>query len=553
MNILIEKYTSGYGELALAIFAGVCLVFLLARERRWTKAWAAPILLLLWGLVTLFLPSLSSGFELLPGDNGDGRLNHYFLEHGWRWISGNPLHASFWDAPFFYPHRNVMAWSDILLGSAPFYWAARLSGMDAFNAYLFWGLCLGAANFLSMFFFLRRAMGFSSLSSGLGAFLFAFCAPRLQKFGHIQMWPQYYSVLFMWCVHAAYHASRATMFRGRALMSAAALCFVLQCYAGFYLGWFLAFGTAVFLGVSLCFAETRRHVWELMRLHYPWLLFCLGFSLLLLFPMAAHYLQAQALHGERSFNELLNYMPDVRSWLNSPAVVYEKLNLVAARNGEHLIGIGAFTLLLCLFGLNTLRRAGPWGRCLALSLPIIFILSLHVYGGVLWKFLVFSWIPGASAIRALCRIFYLTLLVLPIGVAFALENKRFRIQVVLVLLCLAESLRLGYFHYDRSRVHTVSAAIAAEAVKYDGPFLFLPVGDYSTGTDCMWAALLADRPTLNGYSGWEPPGYHSLRDPLSSEASSYLSKLGEFLLILPTADGGVTSLIVRGSDSALAN
>ena len=555
----------------------------------WFTAWAPPTLFLFWGLLTLFYSSLITGFELLPGDNRDGRLNHYFLEHGWRWISGNPLHSSFWDAPFFYPHDNVMGWSDILLGSAPFYWAARLLGFDAFSSYLVWTFCLGVLNYLTMFLFLRRAMAFSSLTSALGAFLFAFCAVRLLKTLHIQMMPQFYSVLFMWCVHAAYRNSQTDMFRSRLFMLGAALCFVLQFYAGFYLGWFLAFGVGVFLGVGLCIEETRCQIRKLVQLHYPWLLFCLILTLLLLFPMAKNYLQAKIIMGGRSFDEAYLHMPSMRNWLDTPAVIYEKLGLIsagAAINRERLMGIGFGTLMCCIFGLYKFRRTGPWGRCLVWSLLIVFLLSLNIFEGVLWRFLVFSWVPGASSIRAVARISLLVLLILPIGLAYSFENKKPLVKALFVLLCLMESFNIGYFRYDRSRVHRVSAAIAAEAAKYVGPFVYLSphlnisennlrqlarmaTGTdagwaalspffttrtrMSVGTDAMWASLIADRPTINGHSGFEPHGYETIRevDPYNPSVSQYLAGLeGEFLMIFQSPDGAMTSRIVQGSDFA---
>src|SRR5207245_509015 len=39
------------------------------------------------GLWTAFHPTLASGFARLQSDPGDTLLNHYILEHSWRWLT----------------------------------------------------------------------------------------------------------------------------------------------------------------------------------------------------------------------------------------------------------------------------------------------------------------------------------------------------------------------------------------------------------------------------------------------------------------------------------
>jgi hypothetical protein len=243
------------------------------------------------------------------------------------------------------------------------------------------------------------------------------------------------------------------------------------------------------------------------------------------------------------------------------------LGLIAETpSNERRTGIGLATLLFCLAGLNQLRRASPWGRCLVWCLPVIFVLTLNVYNGMIWKLLVFSWVPGASAIRGLTRIFFLVLLVLPIGLALALENKRPLAQALIVLICLAESFppivsSVGALYAppsfgERSKVLGLSAAIAAEAVKYEGPFVLLENGDSANatvGADAMMASLLADRPTINGHSAFKPPNYISLNDikpvPREEIASPYLAEVGgEFLVIFRPADGPMTSWVALSSE-----
>ena len=72
------------------------------------------------GLAGLWLvasPAVIHG--LVPGDIGDGRFNNYVLEHFFSWITGKT--PAFWNAGFYYPFPYVLAFSDNLMGSGPFY------------------------------------------------------------------------------------------------------------------------------------------------------------------------------------------------------------------------------------------------------------------------------------------------------------------------------------------------------------------------------------------------------------------------------------------------
>jgi hypothetical protein len=82
-----------------------------------------PVLVLLAGLAMAFHPTLLSGFSRLQTDLGDTRLNNYLLEHGWRWLSGDP-DVRLWHPTFFYPAPNALAYSDLCCRRAPLPWRA---------------------------------------------------------------------------------------------------------------------------------------------------------------------------------------------------------------------------------------------------------------------------------------------------------------------------------------------------------------------------------------------------------------------------------------------
>ena len=67
---------------------------------------------LLYGLGFAFSPTIFSGFRQMQNDPGDTVLNHYFLEHTWRWVSQREYKPELWSPAFFYPENNVLAYSD---------------------------------------------------------------------------------------------------------------------------------------------------------------------------------------------------------------------------------------------------------------------------------------------------------------------------------------------------------------------------------------------------------------------------------------------------------
>ena len=73
------------------------------------------------GVVMAHHPMLASGFRRMQTDLGDSRFIHYLLEHGYRWMRGEPGHRELWNPPIFYPLTSTpLIVQTISLGN-PFY------------------------------------------------------------------------------------------------------------------------------------------------------------------------------------------------------------------------------------------------------------------------------------------------------------------------------------------------------------------------------------------------------------------------------------------------
>ena len=197
---------------------------------------AFPWFLFILGLWLIVIKPFGGHFEFVPGDLGDARFNNYILEHFFRWISGSE--TSYWDAPFFFPYKNITAFSDNLLGSAIFYAGLRRVGLDRESAFQGWYLLSFVFNFPVAAYVLSRYK-LHPLAVGLGAFFFTFGLPLLAQESHPQLFYRFGIPLvyyFLW-----------QLFEQPKLSSLAALVFwlVWQFFLSIYLGFFLVLLIAI--------------------------------------------------------------------------------------------------------------------------------------------------------------------------------------------------------------------------------------------------------------------------------------------------------------------
>ena len=133
------------------------------------------------GTMMVHHPMIISGFRRIQTDLGDTRLIHYLLEHGYLWVRRGPLHLEFWSPPFFYPVKNVAAYSDVLVGFGPVYWLWRASGASPDLAFGLWMISMSVLNYAAGLLLFRRGFRFGIPAAVAGAALVAFGAPRVNQ------------------------------------------------------------------------------------------------------------------------------------------------------------------------------------------------------------------------------------------------------------------------------------------------------------------------------------------------------------------------------------
>jgi hypothetical protein len=488
-------------------------------------AWAA-------GLLLAFGPVFASGFALVPGDLGDARLIHYLLEHGYRWLIRDPNHLDLWSPAFFYPLTNVAAYSDLLLSAVPFYGCWRLLGVAPDTSFQLCLLTLVTLNFASMYLFLTRCLRLSAAPSALGAFLFAFSSPRLIHIVHLQLHIHFYSVLSLYALYR--------LFEGRTSAGAWPsvrwsflfwLGIVGQLYGSFYLGWFLGLGLVVCAFWAMLLPAGRACIFSAVRRHG--LVFALG-GLVAALPlawMARHYLDAAAaaVSGMYPYKMVGTWLPHPGLWLSrghecwlSPERALAALGAPPHElwpTGEQALGIGPLTTVLVVLGLVREWRSPVVRVLLLASLTLVVVFTVFWFpdepdgpGKSLYAW-VFPYLPASGAIRVPARIVLLLLIPAAVGLSCALQRwPRPAVALGVLLVCALEQARPipAYDKYqNRQRIAAVvervppgTAVFFVSRRVHEHPWMYC-----QTHLDAMWAQMVTGVPTINGYSGRDPPDY----------------------------------------------
>lgn len=194
------------------------------------------------------------------------------------------------------------------------------------------------------------------------------------------------------------------------------------------------------------------------------------------------------------------------SWLSFVMLITYLDNPRAPLTG--LAGVGGALAVLRL-----MRHRPParlLTRILAVALPIVFIYSKS---DSLWL-QVFQSLPGGIGIRVISRV--VLILLIPAALGLALLVERFeatgrRLAAVLLIAACAVEQATATGSYDVVANRNAVEAVARRVDPACEAFYYRPCERRewpSYHIDAMWASLVSGRPTVNGYSGYEPPGWH---------------------------------------------
>ena len=531
----------------------------------------------LTGIFMMFYPMLISNFDRMQTDTGDTRLNNYFLEHSFQFVFNHSYLGGLWSPKFFFPYKEVLAFSDNLFGSAPMYWLFRFfSSSDI--AFQLWMIAVSVLNFIT-FSVLMRKFKVNHLLSTLAAFLFAFGLPRITKIGHQQLLPQFFTPL---AFIALWNFIKKP---SNVKLAILLLLTYLQLLAGVYLGWFWIFSLFLFLGLVITLDKETRY-----RLLNYWsnnkkgvvgiVLIWLVTTVVTFLP----YVRARFVFGQRSYAEVDTMIPRLASWFSPPDnslwnPILGSFSKDIPMIGEHHLFMGF--ILIFLTGISVfvfLRKKSIFNesdhtlliKICFLTFSAIFILSIRLPFGVsLWS-IIYALVPGASVIRAVSRIwtvayFYLLIATFvcfdTIFKSLYLHIKSKWLNLILILifvLGVAEQSVAKLPSYEKEpflvEVHEIrdliknncAIAYVIPNVSKDNKFW----DELNGNMQAMWAGIEANVPVINGYSGNVPPQYS-----LNTFEKFNISEVSKWLNIYNLNSTGKLCIVVnnavRFKDSSL--
>jgi len=510
---------------------------------QWLRWLGWPVLLCAVGLLVSYRLPVFSGLAWIPLGPGDGKLNHAFLEHSWLWVSGDPLHAGLWNAPFFYPLEGIMARGDLMASSAPLYWIFRAVGCDPDVSVFGWLVTMGVINFFLVVLLLKRFVGVALLPSSIGAYLFCFAAVRVGNIAHIQLLPHCFVLGSVLCA-AAYVRnvlSGGNAWAGRGWALAAGVLLALQSYNAFYLLLFyaLAYGVGILVGASL--KSGRRFFRRAARRDFWALILASAIGVAVAWPAYARYSRVAEQSGTRAVKDAaVNgweigdlVAPTTRSWLhimvlrNRPGVF---------KNSQTSVTLGWVSSLAVLAGMFLMLRK-PTPRFLLITFFLTAMLGFTFAGHSFWE-LVYRTVPGASAIRATFRIGLLLHVPAAIALAMAMDwalTKRWvwRVAALLVAAWIAvEQVPSTFVTSRRGFNQAVQDIVDAIPLDCEAFYVVSGPGELPAEEEpAIWAAFVAGVPTVNGRTGKMPDGFESLfrRGTTRTSVSSVRSRLRQWL------------------------
>ena len=425
----------------------------------------------------------------------------------------------FWDAPWLFPYRHSLAYSEHLIGVAlftsPIQW---LTG----NQFLTYNAAYIASYVLAGFgmFLLTRELWARDDAAVLAGLAFELTPYRLAQTPHLQVLMNGWMPIGLLALHR-YFASGSRWW----LAAFAAVFVVLGLSNGYYL-YFFALPVAVVIGVEMAWQASpiprRRMVVDLAAA---------GLAIALaVAPIAFVYYRLQQEHGFTRTIDQLGLSAGVSDYFHVSAGAWNWFGLLTVGRGELELFHGFVVLAFAAIGVVTIGAHGRM-RLVATYLAIAALAAWLATGpgpaspyGLLFKLL-----PGFSALRVPARITSVFIVAVAVlagaGFAWLLARLSQRTAAVAALIIAATILVEGQHGvgltdtpslkdkswdavaYDWLKASPPGAAIELNVTQLDDvrPFTIA----------YQFHALFHRHPIVNGYGGWKS----SLQELFGSYAS----------------------------------
>lgn len=461
-------------------------------------------------------------------------------------------HQSLRDLPFFFPARDVIGYSDAFMLDLPIYSALRIAGFDPFVSFEWLLILLTIVGFVGFYLVMRLLLRVNNaLLAAAGAavatmpsnfVLEAIGLGHAQQFAqHFLVWAALLSVLPL--VRKDLFVSRVA--RARWCGVAGGLLFGLTFATVFYPTWFFVFYCLIVIAVAIAILWRREKLSSVINkcIERRALTWWLAGLLPGLIVFAYLYLGALRTLGTRNIHDYLTLAHTAVDVINvgSAELLWGRLfpiqrvwPISSFDQPGHFLALTPVLLLSCAASAaywwkkrsstNPLLRSLILGTVAAIGL--VFLLTLKQ--GDVTPFEFVRWIvPGAGAIRVGMRgqiiASALAAVVVTTSAAHILDSIRARFARAIVWvvfgLIVAEQINMIDVHL---RQHDSLLAMMAstpmpptdcKVVYFTGRRPIPTAGQFEGAVraiweyNAMWRALAINKPTINGTSGWYPPGW----------------------------------------------
>jgi hypothetical protein len=458
-------------------------------------------------------PVIRHPTRLVAGDLGDPLLCTFIL--GWDADRARHLLRGLWDAPFYFPYRHTLAYSEHLLGIAlfttPIEWLSRDPVLSYNVAYIGSYVLAGFGTFLLTWSLWGRAD--AAMLAGLMSELTQY---RLHSTSHLPVLMYGWMPVAMWALHKYFNTGQ------RRWMAAFAAAFTIAGLSNGYFFYFFLFLAVPIVALELTFTRMPR----------ARILFDLGAAalvvLIVIAPIAWMYFQMQRDLGlARSEGELLGLSARPLDYLRVTPGAWTWGGLLGIGASERSLFPGAALIVFAITAIFVARTRAAAMYAIAAVGSVW--LSLGPYGGPVYGWL-FRIVPGFNALRVPARLASVVIVALAAlaggGLAWVLSRLPRRSRVVFVTLVAAIVIvegQRGLAVWEAPSTNAKSWDVVAYnwlAAQPPGALLELNITDQArfdprTRTFYQVATLQHHHPIVNGYSGW----ISALQEFLGSPAS----------------------------------
>ncbi len=493
----------------------------------YSKTLFIPILLLLCGLYLVPLSIFELNFSKIPGDFGDARFNNYILEHGYQYIIGN-VH-SYWNAPFMFPYKNSITFSDNLLGTMPIYSLYRFLDFSRETSFQLWLLTLFVLNYVCTYWVLKKWSNHIILST-VGAYIFAFSILLVGNIYNVQTMPRFIiPFLFYWAWLYLKEKQLINLYK-------LGLGLVFQFYCGIYLGFYTFYVLLFFvLAYLIIFRDKEFYRQFNDKTIVLKTLSAIVISSALLLPLMLPYYENSKIHGLKAFDEVTDTLPLLRSYFftSKDPVFWQflsehgtKINLYWC----HFLFLGALPWIaillspIVIFSKKVVKHQKQIILALLLGLALSMFFTLNFISWTPYE-LIYN-IPGFSSMRSVNRIintevvFFILILVFVFKELIRVNTGFRRIILILPVLVVLDNLIYpqNIMRFDKqasvNEIENVKANIIIQNKNNLPAIAYMPFKNTEAqNTYLHISAMLATQELglscVNAYTGSYPKGYYN--------------------------------------------